>query len=108
MQVVMAEEKKTPLDVAAVEKSYSRYPLSMATTPSNLERNAKRVGYEEGFIAGANWQKEQMMKEAVEADVNTYGDLVAGKSWAEFVVEIPTENLGDKVKIIIVKSDESI
>lgn len=58
-----------------------------------------------GFIAGTEWQKEQMMKEAVEADVNTYEDLAAGKSWAEFVVKMPTNNLGDKVRIIIVKEE---
>ena len=46
-----------------------------------------------------------MMKEAVEADVNIYRDIVAGKSWAEFVVEMPTNNLGDKVRIIIEKED---
>lgn len=77
------------------------------------------------FIAGAKWQAEHtpfpedtvlfnkgvaegkrlMMEEAVEADVNTYRDLAAGKSWAEFVVEMPTNNLGDKVRIIIVKED---
>ena len=57
------------------------------------------------FKAGAEWQKAQMMEESVEADVNTYEDLVAGKSWAEFVVEMPTNNLGDKVRIIIVKKE---
>lgn len=57
------------------------------------------------FIAAAKWDREQMLKNAVEADVNTYRDLVAGKSWAEFVVEMPTNNLGDKVKIIIVKEN---
>lgn len=55
------------------------------------------------FIDGAEWQKAQMMKEAVEGDVNTYEDLAAGKSWAEFVVKMPTNKLGDKVRIIIVK-----
>ena len=45
------------------------------------------------------------MRNAVEADVNTYRDLAAGKSWAEFVVEMPTNNIGDKVKLIIVKED---
>lgn len=81
-----------------------------------------------GFIAGAKWQKEQdekeqadlftivaldaaqrakeqMMKEAVDADVNTYRDIVAGKSWAEFVVEMPTSDLGDKVRIIILPKE---
>ena len=60
----------------------------------------------EAFIAGAGWQKNQMLKEAVEADVKTYRDLAAGKSWAEFVVEMPTNNLGDKVRIIILKKED--
>ena len=83
----------------------------------------------ESFEAGAKWQyqkdrgefakikaktwcegfdayKEQMLKDAVEADVNTYTDLAVGKSWAEFVVRMPTKNLGDKVKIIILPMEE--
>lgn len=83
----------------------------------------------ESFIAGAEWQyqkdrgefakikaktwcegfdahKEQMLKDAVEADVNVYRDLAEGGSWAEFVVRMPTENLGDKVKIVIVPDKE--
>ena len=56
-------------------------------------------------LDAAQRAQEQMMKEAVEADVNTYRDLAVGKSWAEFVVEMPTNNLGDKVRIIIVKED---
>lgn len=59
----------------------------------------------DAFIDGYNLCREQMMKEAVEADVNIYRDIVAGKSWAEFVVEMPTNNLGDKVCIIVVKED---
>ena len=58
------------------------------------------------FIAGAEWKEEEMMKDAVEADVNAYKDLAAGKSWAEFVVEMPTNNLGDKVKLIILGGDK--
>ena len=49
---------------------------------------------------------EQLKKEqpeAMEADVNIYRDLSEGESWAEFVVGNPPKNLGDKVRIIIVK-----
>jgi hypothetical protein len=60
----------------------------------------------DAFIDGAKWQKEQMMKEAVEADVNIYGDIVAGKNWAEFVVEMPTNNLGDKVRLIVIPNTD--
>lgn len=58
------------------------------------------------YELGKKDMKEQMMEEAVDADVNIYRDLAAGKSWAEFVVEMPTNNLGDKVRIIIIKEDK--
>ena len=58
------------------------------------------------FIAGAKWQKEQMMREAVEAKIYGYDDgsfeLIA--SW----LDIPNNSIykdGDKVKIIIVKEE---
>lgn len=56
----------------------------------------------EGFDA----HKEQMLKEAVEADVNVYRDLAEGESWAEFVARMPTQNLGDKVRLVIIKEGE--
>lgn len=114
----------TTLEEAALENSYARYPLSMATTPSNLEINAKRVGYNEGFIAGAHWQKlqmpmpedtvifqkgieegkRQMMKDAVEGYVNYYEDG-SGKLMAEAQVGCPYHS-GDKVKIVIIPNKE--
>lgn len=63
------------------------------------------VDLDDAFETGADWMEKQMLKEAVEADVNIYRDLAAGKNWAEFVVEMPTNNLGDKVRIIVVKED---
>lgn len=59
-----------------------------------------------GFLEGAEWTREQMLKEAVVADVNVYRDLAEGESWAEFVVRMPTENLGDKVHMVIIKEGE--
>ena len=55
----------------------------------------------EAFIAGAKWQKEQMMKEGVEGYVNYYEDS-GGILMAEAQVGCPYHN-GDKVRIIIVK-----
>jgi len=59
--------------------------------------------FQKVYELGKKDMKEQMMKEAVEADVNTYEDLVSGESTAEFIVDMPVGNLGDKVKLIIVK-----
>ena len=58
------------------------------------------------FIAGAKWDREKMMKDAVEADVNIYRDLAAGKSWAEFVAEMPINNLDDKVLVIVLPKED--
>ena len=64
----------------------------------------------DAFIAGAKWQKEQMMKEAVEGEVCIPNVWVEHKEGKELVVraEISKElgfKFGDKVRIIIVKED---
>ena len=115
----MHEEKPAPNDLEEAAKKYA-----LDTAEDSEQYSARYLGYKDG----AKWQKQhddkelsekiasayqlgladkekQMLKEAVEADVNTYRDLAAGKSWAEFVVEKPPKNLGDKVRIIIVKED---
>ena len=67
---------------------------------------AYHLEYEDAFIAGAEWQKEQMMKEAVEAEI-TVGRLPDDWSLAYNPDELHRALLkfksGDKVKIIIVK-----
>ena len=65
------------------------------------------------FKSGANWQKQQMMKEAIEADVFEVSDndcSIYGYSHLELSVDeehLYDRNLkdGDKVKIIIVKEE---
>ena len=52
----------------------------------------------------AEWQKSQMLKDAVEGYVNYYDDS-GGILMAEAQVGCPYHN-GDKVKIIIVKEDK--
>lgn len=51
----------------------------------------------------ANWQKEQMMKEAVEGVVYRYESYQ--RIATAIIVDIPREILGNKVKIIIVKEE---
>lgn len=55
-------------------------------------------------VKTAKWQKEQMLKDAVEGYVNYYEDS-GGILMAEAQVGCPYHN-GDKVKIIIVKEGE--
>lgn len=58
---------------------------------------------EKAFIAGAKWQKEQMMKEAVEGEVYRYESY--HRIATAIVVDIPRESIDNKVKLIIVKED---
>ena len=60
-----------------------------------------------GFIFGAKWQKERMMKEAVEADVmltlhDKTGDISLHTGYLPKELGIKCD---DKVRIIIVKED---
>lgn len=57
-----------------------------------------------GLIDGTQWQKEQMMKDAVEAYVNFYEEI-PGNYYTEFVVENLRPRFGDKVKLIIIKEE---
>lgn len=65
------------------------------------------ISRKKGFIAGAEWQKEQMLKDAVEAYVNTY-ESIQGGSYVEFVADIPASNFKekDKVRIVVLKEEE--
>ena len=92
------------LEEAAGEYSFN-IPSKLFHHLSKEQQILWKKEIEQAYLAGAERDREQMMKEAVEADVNIYRDIVAGKSWAEFVVEMPTNNLGDKVRIIIEKED---
>ena len=89
--------------------------------PNDLEEAARRYGFEEymrrcnggeygtsedAFIAGAKWDREQMMREAVEGVV-CYGSKGAYIE-TDFLGEYNTDvygNPGDKVRVIIVKED---
>ena len=63
----------------------------------------KDGGKYKGFIAGAEWQKEQMMKDAVEGFIFQSEDYYLKELVAQYNGELKH---GDKVKIIIVKNEE--
>lgn len=58
------------------------------------------IDYKQGVIDGANWQKEQMLKDAADANVSFGQPVLLAKS-------IPTNVAkdGDKVKLIIIKEN---
>lgn len=83
-------------ELEKVAYEYSLYPVA----PS------KFVLAEQGFKDGANWQKQQLMKKAIEGIVTTNID-----GWINVMTGLirPEEagaNFGDKVKLIIIKEDK--
>lgn len=58
----------------------------------------------EAYITGAEWQKEQMMKEAVEGEIQMrYSGCLCAKTIR--AINEDKFKLGDKVRIIIVKEE---
>jgi len=88
----MAEEKKTTLEEAA-----DKYNEAMSwawEAPAHPHKAA--------FIAGAEWKEQQMMKDAVEGEVEnaTFGIVYLRKNLVN-----EGYSTGDKVKIVIVKEE---
>ena len=115
---IIAEMKSILVLVDALEKS-EHLADARKTSPNDLEeaagnhiRNvvdtAGHPGWDwttqdiaEAFIAGSKWQKERMMKEAVEKDVH---ELYTDEEGYHCYVSLGTDYMpGDKVRIIIVK-----
>lgn len=103
----MAEEKKTTLEEAAID--YADYARKQ---PKDYEISAIADydhGCIDGFKAGAEWQKGQMLKDAVERTVKIdsggypYIDITA--ELYDYGHDVPLAKEGELVKIIIVKED---
>lgn len=61
------------------------------------------VGRAEGFIAGAKWDREQMMKEAVEGEIFDDYDKDTCEHHLTILSTVPSGYKdGDKVKIIVI------
>lgn len=76
-------------------------------SPIENEQGLSFIGFsgqdiKDAFIAGAEWQKDQMLKDAVECELYRDGDCLT--------IDLDMEKLGhtedDKVKVIIVKEGE--
>ncbi len=63
--------------------------------------------YEDGMIAGAQWQKQQMMKDAVDSIVHCdkFGVILPKEDLKKAVDNLPELQVYDKVKLLIIKED---
>lgn len=57
-----------------------------------------------GLIDFANAFKEELKKEALDAEVYRYMDPYR-KNWTSFLVDVTPENFKDKAKIIVINED---
>lgn len=96
-----------PEEPASEDLKYAAYHYA-----NNLHMKRQIQLFEEkdiatDFIAGAEWQKKQMMKDAVDAFVNTY-ENTDDSNYVEFVTEQSPYKFKktEKCKLIIVKEEQ--
>jgi len=70
---------------------------------NDLDARSDNEVVRRAFVAGANWQKHQMMKDAIEG----YVDMLEfpDKTWIELSAIPKDLKDGDKVKLTIIKED---
>ena len=85
-------EESVSDELEKVAHEYSLYPVS----PN------KFVLAEQGFKDGANWQKQQLMKDAIEVEIIAPGTYTIIKTKDDTVLY---GRYGDKVKLVIIKEE---
>ena len=70
----------------------------------NAEPENDKLELIDAFIAGAEWQKAKMMEGAVEGEVYLYSSYK--REATAILVDIPKENLSDKVHVIILPKED--
>lgn len=111
---VESEELKEIIRLAIIDgaKWADNHPMK-PSLPSNLNKASEEYAFDvkakpfgnlvkEAFKAGAQWQKEQMMKDAVEGTVHNFS---SNKPHPTVLVDAKGFNQGDKVRIIIIKEE---
>lgn len=84
----LEEAIKVCSEKAMLHKAYTRSPIF------------SEEDYAKGFVDGKDWQKQQLMKQAIEVQVNPLlGETVVG-------CKVSGYEVGEKVKIIIIKEGE--
>ena len=96
------------------DKGYVTIVKSEESVPNDLEEMADKYEQEfftdatlgEAFIAGAEWDREQMMKEAVEYEVWDFSSSLEDCPHVNIPLDNKQYRSGDKIRVIIVKEDE--
>ena len=100
----MQEEPVGELEKAAYQSGYAAYPVDMAEEFGGVIRDNNRYqrsSYTKGFKEGANWQKQQMMKDAISAKVTEI--YYPTDSCLEIEATLPEDRFEDGDKVLIIK-----
>ena len=101
----LLEESDKNLDEAAEDFAEGEWDGVVVDTDGNPLYSQDEIEYT--FKAGAEWQKEQMLKNAVETEVWSYSSDEDLRAIPLFGID-KFNNLkdGDKVKVIVLKEEE--
>jgi hypothetical protein len=95
------------MDLENKAKIYAGIPEDSSQDLKNCVMD-KKAKYD-AFIAGANWQKEYMMKDALDAvvkiDAGGYPYVDRTIELYDYEQDIPLAKRGDKVKVIVIKEE---
>ena len=89
--ITSIQEEQSEVDLEELEKEIKRYLQEIYDRDTTVRDVARHF---------AKWQKEQMMKEAVEGEYDFYPAAVY------LDVPIPRMNHGDKVRVIVCKKED--
>lgn len=101
----LSEEHDKNLEEAAEEYGKAQYGRKASLLPDRCRGCYAPIVY--AFITGAEWQKSQMLKDAVETEVWNYSSDEDLRAIPLFGID-KFNNLkdGDKVRIVIIKEEE--
>ena len=112
IKALQEEPVSDDLEEAAKQSGYAAYPVDMAEEFGGVIRDNNRYqrsSYIKGLKAGANWQKQQMMKNAIDTvvkvDAGGYPYVDRTIELYDYDREIPLAKKGDKVKLIVIKEE---
>ena len=102
------EDFETAAREASIDYQMARLPFAIGgdTFSEAIREMNLNPSFIDGAKFGAQWQKEQIMKNTIDGEVLECYDSETCRSHMELFVDVPKEYKdGDKVKLVIVKED---
>ena len=102
VEALRKQEEPVSEDLEEAVNAYIGYP-------PEVDECSSVYGKRQAFKAGAKWQKQQLLKDAIDAtvcgDAGGYPYVNRTIELYDYDNDIPLAKVGDKVKLIIIKED---